>query len=93
MILSSSKNYADAFKERSSKAAQIPIQSEDIDNLLKPNESYFTNISHSQPDDLSVVDDVPARNQSESNDKNYPSIYQRVLPDVDDNFSSHQSST
>ena len=35
------KNYADAIKEIGSKAVQIPIQSEEIDNFLKPNDSYL----------------------------------------------------
>ena len=56
------KNYADAFKKRGSKAVQIPIQSEEIDNFWKPNESHFADIVPSPPDDLSVVDDIPAKN-------------------------------
>ena len=59
---------------------------------MQPYESYFSDFVHSPPDDLSVGDDIPAKNQSESNDKNSLSIIQRVLPDDNNDFSSHQSS-
>ena len=39
------------------------------------------------------MDDIPAKNQSESNDKNSLSIIQRVLPDNNNDFRSHLSST
>ena len=83
------KNYADASKEAVSDPVQIPIQTDEINYLYKPNKAYFTCNAYTEPDDISVVDDIPAANQSKSNDKNSPSRAHRFLPDINDEFTSN----
>ena len=81
-------DYADAFKSLRTKATQIPLESDKIDNFLNPYKSYFTDCFFSKHDgDESLVDEIPARNQSETQD-----ITERVLPGDHYDFDSVQSS-
>ena len=82
-------HYADSFQSRRTKATQITLESDEIDNFLNPYKSYFTDCVFSRKDDdASVVDEIPARNQSVIED-----ITDEVLPGDYYDFDSVQSSS
>ena len=64
------------------------IQPHENDYLLKPNNTYFTDKAYTKPNDILVVNNIPAKNQSKSNNKS-PSKANRVLPDNHDEFSAN----
>ena len=59
---------------------------------MEPNNTYFADKAYTEPNDISVVENIPAKNQSGLNNRSL-SKSNWVLPDNHDVFYANQSFT